>query len=402
MKEKILKYIDPVILVLICAMIVYIPISNALISVFGIMAFVLFMVKKFLDRDFSIFRQYSWLFLILAAFYFLMALSLINSGPNLKISLKALFFKWGRFPFLLWMILDIFKNKTRIMTAVFVLLSSAALVSLSAISQKLWNFEFIHHKSMFGSCVTGPFKNPNLLSAYLTGLIPVGFALAFWSWSRKYLKFGNSVIFILFIAVSALTYCRGGWVGCIVGILTVVLLYYFHKLPQRFFWALMVWVYLFLMPMVAASLYYFRHRGDSERFIIYRGAWKMIEEHPMIGVGLGTFMANCLKYTNNFGIYYTHNCYLQIWAESGIFSLLCFLALMGYILLKNVRLIRQLPNSLEKCALIGLTSGLMGFLVHCFFEIQLYSYPLSILFWTLTGLSLALNTVLAPIPERHK
>jgi len=44
------------------------------------------------------------------------------------------------------------------------------------------------------------------------------------------------------------------------------------------------------------------------------------------------------QYVSNIGIFYAHNCYLQMWAESGIFTLIVFLALTGFVVYRGVRI----------------------------------------------------------------
>ena len=78
---------------------------------------------------------------------------------------------------------------------------------------------------------------------------------------------------------------------------------------------------------------------------------------------------------------YAHNCYLQIWAETGIFSLLAFILFFSLILYKGIRAYRKNSNPF----LLGLICGLFGFLVHCFFDIHLYSLQLAFLFWLMLG-----------------
>src|SRR5208283_5076650 len=104
-----------------------------------------------------------------------------------------------------------------------------------------------------------------------------------------------------------------------------------------------------------------------QRVVLYRAAWKMITEHPFLGKGLGTFMDYCAQYTGNSWACYAHNCFLQMWAESGIFSLLSFLLFNGYVFYKSIKVILRAPASLNSFLLIGLNAGLLGFLVHSFF-----------------------------------
>ena len=116
----------------------------------------------------------------------------------------------------------------------------------------------------------------------------------------------------------------------------------------------------------------------------------MIKENPFLGKGIGTFMDYFPKYTQNLGAQYAHNCFLQIWAETGIFSLLSFLLFAGSILLRGIRYLWTVPVR-GFPFLIGLISSFFAFLVGSFFETHLYSLQLSVLFWFIGGWLLALT-----------
>ncbi|MBU4251620.1 MAG: O-antigen ligase family protein [Candidatus Omnitrophica bacterium] len=154
--------------------------------------------------------------------------------------------------------------------------------------------------------------------------------------------------------------------------------------------------YLFFVPLIGLALFFYQNRKASYRFTLFHGAWGMIKEHPLLGKGIGTFMDYCAFYTNKPGVFYAHNCFLQIWAESGIFSLLCFLLFVGYVFYRSIKVSLRIPRSLNYFVLIGLTAGLLGFLVHSFFEVHLYSFQLSFLFWVVLGLTVALSSKLDP------
>jgi len=325
-----------------------------------------------------------------------MALSIINSGPLAVKSLKVLLIKWGRFPLLLWAIIDTFRDARRLKRAIGVLLFSCALVGLSVFTQKFFGFEFLRGRASGGSLasVTGPFKNPNGLSSYLTFFIPLLLSLAVWRWKNIFIRIGLSLVAAMLIASSLWALCRGGWLGAIAGLIFLALVIN-CRLIKKFFWQAFFASYIFLVPLIGIALFYFQNRRDSYRFTLYQGAWGMIKDHPLFGVGLGTFMDYCAAYTNNPGVFYAHNCYLQIWAESGIFSLLFFLLFVGYIFYKNIGLCWKIRPSLSLYALIGLSAGLAGFLTHSFLEVHLYSFQLSFLFWAVLGLTVALSSLIS-------
>jgi O-antigen ligase len=94
-------------------------------------------------------------------------------------------------------------------------------------------------------------------------------------------------------------------------------------------------------------------------------------------------MSYFAKYIPNLGVMYAHNCYLQIWAEAGIFTLLSFLAFLVILLIKGIRAFRKNKSFI----LLGLICGILGFAVHSFFDTHLYSLQLSALFWLMSGFS---------------
>ncbi len=148
---------------------------------------------------------------------------------------------------------------------------------------------------------------------------------------------------------------------------------------------------MFFLPEIRERLLsVFRAGGDADRLKYWSAAFKMINEHPFLGVGLGTFMANFSKYLPGLNISYAHNCYLQIWAETGIFSLVSFMIFVISLLFLSIK---KFLNSRD-FLLLGLLSGIAGFLVHTFFDANLYSLQLAYLFWVWISLIVArLNTV---------
>lgn len=391
MKFKIVKYLDVIIEYLIYLMIFSIPISITMIGTFAGMATVFFLVKKVLSGDFRSIKANKLLFIFLLMFFVFMGLSLFNSGPLLAKSLKALLIKWGRYLLLLWAIIDTFQDNKRVVKAGYVICFSAMLVGLTVFTQKFFGFEFLRGKSSGGFSLpsVGPFKNQNALAAYLTCVIPIILSFSLWKWKQITLKISFLLVATILILASYWTACRGGWLGLIAGLIFVILFINYQRI-KKVFWSLFLCSYLFFLPLIGFVLFFFRNRGDSNRFILSHGAWLMIKENPLLGKGIGTFMDYCARYTNNFGAYYAHNCYLQMWAESGIFSLLFFLLFVGYVFYKSIKVSLKVSKSLNSYILIGLTAGLLGFLVHSFFEVNLYSFQLSFLFWVVLGLTVAL------------
>lgn len=394
MRSKILKFLSMAIEYLIYGLILFIPISPAGISIFAGSAVVLFLIKQALAPDLSVVRSNKTFFIILLVFFVFMASSLWNSGSLQEKSLKALFLKWGRYPLILWMILDTFRDTRFVIKSLWVLSISAALVGLSGLSQKIFHLEFLRGHALVDSMVTGPFRGRNSFAAYLTCVIPIILSFSFWKWSQTAVRLFLLLIAATLIISSYLAQSRGGWVGLVTGLVTVGILISYRRFSRRIFWCLFSFGYFIFVPLAAVLSYYYQDRGDGARIILARGAWKMIMEHPFLGKGLGTYMDYCSAYTNNFTASYAHNCFLQIWAESGIFSLLSFTSLVIYTFYKSLNVVFTTASLVNSYILIGLNAGLLGYLIHSCFETHLYSYQIGFLFWVVLGLTVALYSAL--------
>jgi O-antigen ligase len=395
MKLKVLRFLDIAVEYSVYGLLFFIPISIAMVGSFAGSVLVLFLLKQVLSPDFSSVKSNKLLFVFLFLFFVFMGLSVINSGPLAGKSLNALLIKWGRFPLLIWAIIDTFRDARRLSRAVYALLFSATLVGLSVFMQKFFGFDFLRGRALAGSGmpVTGPFKNQNGLSAYLTCVIPLFLSLALWRWRSLFIRVGLFLIGGLLILSSFWAFSRGGWLGVIAGLIFLVLVINYPRI-KKFFWVVFLSIYISILPLIGIALFFFHNRRDGYRFTLFHGVWGMINDHPLLGMGLGTFMDYCALYTGKPGVFYAHNCFLQIWAESGIFSLLFFILFLGYIFYKIIKLCFIAPASLSLFACVGLAAGLFGFLIHSFFEVHLYSFQLSFLFWTVLGLTIALSVQL--------
>jgi len=374
-------------------LIFFLPISKALIESFAGFVFLGFIIKKIATRDFTSFKVDAKIFWFLLALFVFNALSLINSGPFLAKGFRALFFKWGEYFFLFMIAVDHFRDRKLIKRFFYVFIFSGMLLGLSVLSQKLLGVEFLRGRSLVGHAVTGSFENPNSLGAYLVYCLPAFIALVYWKWKNKAMA---AVVFFTCIILSVsilLTFSRGGWLGFLIGLVGMIVLFEKKKFPVLIL-AGFLSILCLLPPFIKRVMFSFGSTGDSQRYVIWQGAIDMIKENPFLGKGLGTFMNYFDQYVSNIGIFYAHNCYLQLWAESGIFSLIVFLSLTGLVVYRGVRI--SLKNKKDEFGILlgGLTAGTFGFLVASFFDTQLYSLQLSVLFWVMLGVTVAVQRIL--------
>ena len=362
----------------------FLAISNALVEIFVVLAFLGFIGRKIIKPDFNYLKFWPNIFLLI--FILFSALSLFNSGAYFKISLHALFGKWMQYLGICIIIQDSINNQRIIKRGIVIFLCGATLAVLSGLSQHFFNFEFLRNRRIADlsaglHAVTSSFNHYNSFGGYLVVVLSLVSALLLVNNYSRLKIYGLSVLAILSSTAIIFTFSRGSWLAMLVAFIFMVILSWNNS--KRLIPIFLVVIILFLTPMFHERLFLtFKAGGDSDRFRYWIVAWKMISEHPFFGMGVGTFMANFLKFLPDSNISYAHNCYLQIWAETGIFALLSFGGfIVSFVYLGIKRFIVS-----KDFVLLGLLSGAVGFLVHSFFDTNLYSLRLAVLFWVWVGL----------------
>ena len=143
--------------------------------------------------------------------------------------------------------------------------------------------------------------------------------------------------------------------------------------------------------------YIFGVSSVSDRFFMWGTGWEIFKAHPIIGNGLNTFFREFMKYRNDEwkgkkGAY-AHNCYLQMAADTGVVGLAGFLFLIAAYFVNIGRSLRRIKDRLYSSVLLGISMGVLAFLVLGFFDTNLYSLNLATLFWASIGISSAVIKV---------
>ena len=136
----------------------------------------------------------------------------------------------------------------------------------------------------------------------------------------------------------------------------------------------------------------------TERFRIaqYHTVGNILEEHPFLGVGFGTFTRafEQFKYTENymereFPEHTTENMYLMFLAETGWAGLVSRLALMGAVLILVCRAYRRTAKGEQRHLLLAYLAGAGGLAFNMLSWDILNEPTLRMTYWMLTGLALA-------------
>jgi putative inorganic carbon (HCO3(-)) transporter len=236
------------------------------------------------------------------------------------------------------------------------------------------------------------FGNPNVLAEYLIFTIPFTLALLWYQrgWFERLLLGAVALVQVLCLV---LTLSRSGWVAFAFSLAVFALL-----LDRRLVWA-GAGVGVLLLPFLLQidllwvrfiSIFSLKDSSNAHRIVVWRETLGMIGEFWVTGVGLGhrafrvvypSFAFDRSKFP-----FHSHNTYLQLAVETGIFGLLAFILLLGSTAKGAVRQFFRSRNRFTRCLLAAGISSLAGVLVFGLFESVLYLPKIIIMFWLLLGL----------------
>ncbi len=247
---------------------------------------------------------------------------------------------------------------------------------------------------MSSNRVFGPFVYPNTLAAFLV----VAFApVLAWIWVRARGWDARVKWFALLFAASVMLFCllltgsRGGLAAFALMALTVL----WCLLPQGGQRAAVaiagLVVVLVLVALLArhGGLLHFGTSSLEARTDYWRGAVRIIKDHPWLGTGPGTFgsIYPMYKTASTEEAEMVHNNFLQMWSDSGVLALVVFAALWIVAVRDSFRLARQRSADMAAAAIAG---ALAGWTVHGLVDFDLYvpglALPAFILLGTLQGL----------------
>jgi len=265
---------------------------------------------------------------------------------------------------------------------------TACLVGLDAGWQWFFHHDLLRYRHLISGHLTGPFLSTNNLASYLVMMLP----LQLW-WLRyrsgKRWKALLAVGVVIELLVLAQTNSRSAWCGLFASLLILAVLVrcpVVVMLGVAFGFGLSIWSKSGSWTNVFSL--------DPGRVEGWQVAWQMFRDHPVMGIGLGTFMANYLAYVPVLvGDWsrpqYAHNCFLQLLAEGGVVGLAAFTLVVGETIWSAWRATAIAEDSATHLLAVLLAS-LVACLVNAMFDTGLYSLAIAELFWYLLGLTAGL------------
>jgi putative inorganic carbon (hco3(-)) transporter len=431
------------------ALIYFLPISTALVEIFSTIIIVAYLVKRgvVFSRTKSILKSFqpepSPLNLPIGIFFLVNFFSSVFSQYP-AVSCKGLIFKLIQEIVLYFALVEFMKKKKQLQIFSGVFLVSGTLIVINGLVEYFKGKGFIHGNLLVGGRVMSSFNHPNDLGAYLIIIVIIALALLMAGRTKAPLaaiKNGSSYFFLPLVQLAllallvaslycmGLTFSRGAWVGLLCGLL------YLAVARKRQFYiplAVLIIFFMFFLPKLErernvsfisddAQGYGEVLSGEREEPIMYesmkhnkaftdedgpdyweRASWlvgtfsatgrksfwqdalEVIQKYPFLGMGLNTYSKVASEYT--------HNCYLQMGAETGLIGLASFFWILFRLFYNAAVSMSRIRDPFLWALVGGVSAGLFGFLWHSFVDTTFFSVRLGSLLWILMA-------VIAVIPK---
>ncbi|MEK7539802.1 MAG: O-antigen ligase family protein, partial [Patescibacteria group bacterium] len=199
---------------------------------------------------------------------------------------------------------------------------------------------------------------------------------------KKHSPFSRNVSIVLLLLAGinfVLTVSRGGYIAGAVSVLFIAA----FTLRQLFTLRNLVTVAVIVVLVGGISVRFLNQGEALEKFVVhaqnifggasyservetYEIAYRAILEHPLLGIGMGSFgpYASYHPYVvPSQGYQIVNNEYLELAAENGILGLVAFVVILVTLAVRTVKAYRQTQSSWLKSVIIGLSAALIGILI---------------------------------------
>jgi len=249
----------------------------------------------------------------------------------------------------------------------------------------------------------GTFPHPNVFAGFLLLSITCGLLLLFRKkriWTQVFFSFLVSLQIIAFI----LTFSRTAWVAGLILCCFITLIFYWRrkKLMKSLKLAFLAIILVILVsgamfwPQIA-SRFSLEGQALEERGLYNNIALSMIKKSPLLGVGMGNFVARIGDFSHinleNWQYQPVHNIYFLILAELGIIGLVLFIFLIFNVLKgawfsqKSLDVSRETSGNSLFIIHYSLFIVLIGFLFIGFFDHYFWTLQQGgLMFWLVLGI----------------
>lgn len=298
-------------------------------------------------------------YLIPVAVFFIALISLVIISPDIHVAVERFWrFAYGMFPFIAT--LAFIKDKWQLKQLAILLMISVTVADFYAIWQGM-------HGDYRASAF---FKHPMDLAGILVQFLPMLVLIALDNNFHDHRKYIVTALLIGSV-VALYNGTRGLWIALGI-VIPMTAFMYLKDTKKKLIYVsvglIAVGILMYSVPPFNARMATVAdksYQSNSERILMWNSAWKMFNDNPIAGVGLGQYAE---KYQTEYispeakerGQGHAHNNFLQLLAETGLIGFLSFCFMFGAIIFNTLKDWRKYYN----------TAALMFFAATCGILIQ--------------------------------
>ena len=361
------------------------------------LTFFAFLLQVLFGTRYKIKMNRTGLFLI---FYiiFLIIYGINSFAPSNSIKIAML---WSMFVLSYFLVIALIDNKEKFKWAMFVFSTAALGTAFYGLFQYVsgqFDMTWVDKElfSDLGLRVYSTFENPNVYGEYLLLATPLTFAMTFMAKriiGRLYYLASTCVL----LCVLALTYSRGCYLALLLAF--AVFLFYASRRLLAIGCIAMLFVPFALPASIInrfASITNLADSSTSYRLNIWEGTLKMISDFWYMGIGHGTEAFNSVYpyYSlNSIVAPHSHNLFLQLTVEMGVWGLIVFLLVLFSFFNDSVSAIKKQTLTSNRVFIAAGIAAIVGFLFQGVFDYVFYNYRVFLIFFIVIGLLTSYNSI---------
>lgn len=403
--DKLSKIFDKIAEWSLYILIFVLPFSKSIVEITIVTGIISLAARKVILKESFISKSY--VDILLYTFLAVSLLSFFNT-QYFSLSLRAFFAKSLKFALLFLITKDIINTRKKFNNLLVMALLSCAVVLIDAFIQYfithidlLHNYPVYNYASLsLGSKAkifpTASFPFQNDFAAWILVFIFPMATFAFWGKSgwKKSVICGSLFAVLTYFLI--LTKVRGAWLGFLSAMVVLSLI----KLKKTGIILIMAFILGALLINKTLISDIFSTTSISDRSVMWKNGMKIFKEHPISGNGINTFFVKYKEiredeWKGKKGSY-AHNCYLQMAADIGVLGLLAFLLFATAVIFEALRTLKTIREPAYYSIILGISLGLIAFLVHSAGDTNLYSLNLAALFWVSAGFLIASTKIARP------
>lgn len=296
-------------------------------------------------------------------------------------------------PVIYFMVFRSLQSKKDIWSLFYVLCFSIFIADYYTINQIREHSSLISREQIKG---TFQFLGPNEVAAFFNQYTVILLG-ALYGFKKSKLKTFLFILVIINIYSILFLYSRGAYAGLIAGLI-IIFAFKDKKLLLPLILILCLWNVILPQKVVERILETKTETGELDassqrRIDIWEQALKLFASNPVAGIGFGSFRHLGLDLGD------THNIYVKILTEQGLFGITIFLATLFFFIREGYILYQKGDDDMSKALGLGFFCSIFTLMVNNFFGDRWSYLEPNTYIWVFAGMVTKLNS-LAQTPEK--